>query len=345
MALDGPAAHRHRRHRRRDPRPAGRVGGVGSPRDLHRPAGGLPQVQGALARGQDRRRLPELRLDRVHRAAGLQPDVQDPGRPGRGRGRDGLPAPRDGPGHVHELRQRARDHGARSRPSASPRSASPSATRSRRRTSSFARASSSRWRWSTSSPRPTPTSGTATGSRRASTGTSTSASPRRQLRLSRARQRGPLALLRGTTDVEFDFPWGFDELEGVANRGDYDLTQHAKASGVKLEYFDSGDERALHALRHRAGRRRDARDDGVPARRLLTRTRSRARRARVLRLDWRLAPYQVAVLPLSKKPELEGVSRAKCSTRCSRTSCATTTSPSRSAAATGARTRSARRVA
>jgi glycyl-tRNA synthetase len=36
---------------------------------------------------------------------------------------------------------------------------------------------------------------------------------------------------RGTTDIEFQFPWGFDELEGIANRGDYDLTAHATASG------------------------------------------------------------------------------------------------------------------
>src|SRR6187200_1355418 len=37
----------------------------------------------------------------------------------------------------------------------------------------------------------------------------------------------------GTADVEYRFPWGFDELEGIANRGDYDLTQHANASGEK----------------------------------------------------------------------------------------------------------------
>ncbi len=42
----------------------------------------------------------------------------------------------------------------------------------------------------------------------------------------------------GTSDVEFLFPWGFDELEGIANRTDYDLTQHAKFSGEKLDYFD-----------------------------------------------------------------------------------------------------------
>ena len=42
----------------------------------------------------------------------------------------------------------------------------------------------------------------------------------------------------GTADVEFLFPWGWGELEGIAQRTDYDLVQHAKHSGEKLEYFD-----------------------------------------------------------------------------------------------------------
>ena len=45
---------------------------------------------------------------------------------------------------------------------------------------------------------------------------------------------------RATSDIEFSFPWGWDELEGIANRTDYDLNQHAQASGNKLEYNDSG---------------------------------------------------------------------------------------------------------
>ena len=43
---------------------------------------------------------------------------------------------------------------------------------------------------------------------------------------------------RGTADVEFPFPWGWDELEGIANRGDYDLSAHAAKSGETLDYFD-----------------------------------------------------------------------------------------------------------
>ena len=43
-------------------------------------------------------------------------------------------------------------------------------------------------------------------------------------------------------DIEYEYPWGWDELEGVASRTDYDLSKHAKASGVKLSYFDPNKE-------------------------------------------------------------------------------------------------------
>jgi glycyl-tRNA synthetase len=113
---------------------------------------------------------------------------------------------------------------------------------------------------------------------------------------------------RGTTDVEFAYPWGWDELEGIANRGDYDLTQHSEASGTKLDYFDqaTNERYTPYVIEPAAGATRAMmafllaayHEDVVEGE---TRT--------VLRLDWRLAPYHVAVLPLSKKPELEGVSR------------------------------------
>jgi glycyl-tRNA synthetase len=112
---------------------------------------------------------------------------------------------------------------------------------------------------------------------------------------------------KGTTDVEFFYPWGWDELEGVANRGDYDLTQHTKYSGVTLDYFDpvTNERYTPYVIEPAAGATRAMlafllaayHEDVVEGE---TRT--------VLRLDWRLAPYQVAVLPLSKKPEVEGVS-------------------------------------
>src|SRR5437773_9862583 len=44
----------------------------------------------------------------------------------------------------------------------------------------------------------------------------------------------------GTADVEYLYPWGWGELEGIAQRTDFDLTQHAKFSGERLEYYDSG---------------------------------------------------------------------------------------------------------
>ena len=113
---------------------------------------------------------------------------------------------------------------------------------------------------------------------------------------------------RGTTDVEFFYPWGWDELEGIANRGDYDLTQHSNHSGVRLEYFDqaSAERYTPYVIEPAAGATRAMmafllaayHEDEVGGE---TRT--------VLRLDWRLAPYQVAVLPLSKKPELEGLAQ------------------------------------
>ena len=48
-----------------------------------------------------------------------------------------------------------------------------------------------------------------------------------------------------TADVEFLFPWGWDELEGIANRTDFDLKQHAEASGNRLEYNDPGDRKSV----------------------------------------------------------------------------------------------------
>ena len=106
------------------------------------------------------------------------------------------------------------------------------------RTGCSAPGSSSRWSWSSSS-RPTRRrSGTSTGARSGCPGTSSTASPAGLLRL-RAHDADELShYSAGTSDVEFLFPWGFDELEGIANRTDYDLTQHAKFSGEKLDYFD-----------------------------------------------------------------------------------------------------------
>jgi len=113
----------------------------------------------------------------------------------------------------------------------------------------------------------------------------------------------------GTVDVEYRFPWGWDELEGIANRTDFDLRQHTEHSGQDLRYYDQeADERFFpYVIEPAAGATRttfafliDAYDEEEV----------RGEKRVVLRLDHRLAPYQLAVLPLSKKPELiEGSER------------------------------------
>ena len=60
---------------------------------------------------------------------------------------------------------------------------------------------------------------------------------------------------RATSDIEYLFPMGWSELEGIANRGDFDLTQHAEFSGEKLEYFDQQSEERYvpHVIEPAAG--------------------------------------------------------------------------------------------
>ena len=64
---------------------------------------------------------------------------------------------------------------------------------------------------------------------------------------------------RAAFDIEFDFggTLGFQEIEGIHNRGDFDLAPHQEYSGKKLEYFDQPNEQALRAVRR--SRRRSAR--------------------------------------------------------------------------------------
>jgi len=112
----------------------------------------------------------------------------------------------------------------------------------------------------------------------------------------------------GTSDVEFLFPWGWDELEGIANRGDYDLTQHANASGEKLDYFDPATNTRYtpHVIEPAAGATRTMMAFLLAA---YDEEEVRGELRTVLRLHHRLAPYKVAVLPLSKKDTLTPVAR------------------------------------
>jgi glycyl-tRNA synthetase len=109
-----------------------------------------------------------------------------------------------------------------------------------------------------------------------------------------------------TSDVEYLFPMGWSELEGIANRGDFDLTQHMQHSGEKLEYVDpgTGDRYIPHVIEPAAGADRAALAFIVDA---YDEEEVEGRQRVVLRLHPRMAPVKVAVLPLVNKdgqPEL-----------------------------------------
>jgi glycyl-tRNA synthetase len=104
----------------------------------------------------------------------------------------------------------------------------------------------------------------------------------------------------GTSDVEYLFPMGWSELEGIANRGDFDLTAHMKASGEKLEYVDSatGARYIPYVIEPSAGADRGTLAFMVDA---YDEEEVEGRERVVLRLHPRLAPVKVAVLPLVNK--------------------------------------------
>ncbi|MEO8162690.1 MAG: glycine--tRNA ligase [Ilumatobacteraceae bacterium] len=113
----------------------------------------------------------------------------------------------------------------------------------------------------------------------------------------------------GTRDIEFAFPWGWGELEGIAQRTDFDLNQHIKHSNQKLDYFDQATneryvpfvvEPAVGANRIMAAFLLAAYDEDI----------INGEPRTVLRLHPRLAPFQVAVLPLSKKDTLSPLARS-----------------------------------
>jgi glycyl-tRNA synthetase len=103
-----------------------------------------------------------------------------------------------------------------------------------------------------------------------------------------------------TSDIEYEFPMGFSELEGIANRGDFDLVQHAKHSGEKLEYVDSADGSRYvpHVIEPSAGADRATLAFMVDA---YDEEEVEGRERVVLRLHPKLAPVKVAVLPLVNK--------------------------------------------
>jgi glycyl-tRNA synthetase len=113
---------------------------------------------------------------------------------------------------------------------------------------------------------------------------------------------------KGTYDIEYDFPFGRQELEGVAYRTDYDLSQHQKASGKSLEYFDEETKQKFipHVVEPSAGVDRTVlaliceaySEDEAPDEKGKMETRI------VLRFHPRIAPIKCAVFPLLKNKEL-----------------------------------------
>ena len=118
---------------------------------------------------------------------------------------------------------------------------------------------------------------------------------------------------KATSDIEYRFPWGWGEIQGTANRTDYDLRAHAAASGASLSYFDEalgdhvvpyviepsfGVDRAMMAFLVEAYAEEEAVSaKGKPEKRV------------VLRLHPALAPVKVAVLPLSRNERLTPTAR------------------------------------
>ncbi len=112
----------------------------------------------------------------------------------------------------------------------------------------------------------------------------------------------------GTSDIEFDAPWGWVELEGVANRTDFDLKRHTEYSGQDLSYFDQEHDRRYvpYVIEPAVGADRATLafllaaydEDEVPD------EKGKAEKRTVLRLHPKLAPLDVAVLPLSRNDKL-----------------------------------------
>ena len=131
--------------------------------------------------------------------------------------------------------------------------------------------------------------------------------PEKKLRLREHEENELAHYASKTVDIEFDYPWGWGELEGIANRGSFDLSSHESSSGKDLSYFDSetnekiapvviepagGLTRTLFALLCSTYDEEIVNDT--------TRT--------LFRFNFEIAPVQIGILPLSKKEELIKVS-------------------------------------
>jgi glycyl-tRNA synthetase len=106
-----------------------------------------------------------------------------------------------------------------------------------------------------------------------------------------------------TADIEYLFPMGWSELEGVANRTDFDLKQHAQFSGKALEYFDEDTKQKIvpYVIEPSAGADRATLAFLVDAYR---EEQVRSEKRVVLNFHSELAPIKIAILPLLKKNDL-----------------------------------------
>ena len=309
---------------RRDPHASPGVGHLRARRLVQRPARRVPRVPPPLPprraaghRGADPDRparrdgheapqpaVPQRR-DAAHAAPPVQPDVHEPHGPGRGRRQHRLLPPRDRPGLVRQLQERpaelAQEDPVRHR---ADREVVPQRDLARQLRVPDARVRADGDAVLRAARTPAPRRRSSSGSRGARRGTRRTASPRPGSGSASTRPDELAHYAKKAIDVEYRFPFGWKELEGIHNRGDFDLGSHAKASGENLEYFDqAADEHFIPwVVETAAGADRAAFTFLIDAYR---EEEVRGETRVVLGLHPDIAPYKVAVLPLLKKrPEI-----------------------------------------
>jgi len=115
---------------------------------------------------------------------------------------------------------------------------------------------------------------------------------------------------KACSDVEYNFPFGWSEIEGIANRQDFDLTQHSKFSHQDLVYLDpeTGEKFAPHIIEPSAGVERPLLAFLIDAYEEMAGETGKKKEV-VLRLDKRLSPIKVAIFPLIKKEPLQKIAK------------------------------------
>ena len=116
-----------------------------------------------------------------------------------------------------------------------------------------------------------------------------------------------------TTDIEYNFPFGWDELWGIANRGKYDLEAHSKASGLALEYTDPTSKKTFtpHVVEPAVGTNRlilALLSNNLLEERIVKVSGEEEPRT-LFRIHPTLAPVKAAILPLMKKDELVNIAK------------------------------------